>query len=138
MQTATALCHRFPEPLAEELDGDLWGRPSDRLANFLGSIGQTVRVDVDANAAADTPHVFTRFQSSDALFEIMAAVRTLKFDDVGIDICHRPSLVLFAGPPGWIDSASLPPPNTILRQESAFSVLPFEHRSGRKTLFFYV
>jgi hypothetical protein len=83
---ATALCHLFPEPLAEELDGNLWGCSPDRLSNFVGCIGQTVRVDVDANTATGTLHVLTRFQSPDALFKLMAAARTLKFDDVGIDI----------------------------------------------------
>ena len=70
----------------EELDGDLWGHFPDRLVNFVGGIGQAVRVDVDANAATRTLHVFTRFQSPDALFKFMAAVRTLKFDDVGIEV----------------------------------------------------
>ena len=44
--------------------------------------------------------MFTRFQSPDALFKVMAAVRTLKFDDVGIDIWHRTSFVLFCKPVG--------------------------------------
>ena len=38
----------------EELDGDLWGYFLDRLVNFVGGIGQAVRVDVDANAATRT------------------------------------------------------------------------------------
>jgi hypothetical protein len=81
----------------EELDGDLWGYFPDRLLNFVGGIGQAVRVDVDANAATRTLHVFTRFQSPDALFKFMAAVRTLKFDDVGIDIWHRGLSFCFVG-----------------------------------------
>jgi hypothetical protein len=38
------------------------------LVNFLDGIGQTVRVDIDANAAAGTAHVLARFQSPYALF----------------------------------------------------------------------
>jgi Na/Pi-cotransporter len=70
-------------------DGDLWRHFLDRLADFIGRIGQTVRVDVDANAAGGTLHVFTRFQSADALFEITAAARTLELDNVGIGFWHR-------------------------------------------------
>jgi hypothetical protein len=52
MQMAALPFHRFLKTLAEELDGDLWRHFLDRLADFIGRIGQTVRVDVDANAAA--------------------------------------------------------------------------------------
>jgi hypothetical protein len=38
---ATALRHRLPEPLADDLDGDLRRRSPDRLANFVGRVGQT-------------------------------------------------------------------------------------------------
>jgi len=85
----------FLDRLAKEFDGDLWGNFADRLVNFVGGIDEPVRVDVDANAATRTLHVFTQFQSPDALFKFMAAVRTLKSDDVGIDIWHRASSVLF-------------------------------------------
>ena len=120
MQRATALCHLFPEPLAEELDGNLWGRSPDRLPDFVGCIGQAVRVDVDADAATGTLHMFTRFQSSDALFKVIAAARTLKFDDVSIDIRHHASFVLPCRAPGLV----IPRPgasNSIYRQESVFS-----------------
>jgi len=45
-----------------------------------------------------TEMVDSRFQSPDALFKIMAAVRTLKFDNVIIDIWHRASFVLSLTP----------------------------------------
>jgi len=45
-----------------------------------------------------TEMVDSRFQSPDALFKIMAAVRTLKFDNVSIDIWHRASFVLSLTP----------------------------------------
>jgi hypothetical protein len=64
--------------------------------NFVGIIGQAVRVNIDAYAATWTLHVFTLFQSPDALFKVMAAVRTLKFDDLAIDIWHRASFFV-----GW-------------------------------------
>jgi len=59
----------FLDRLTKELDGDLWGHFPDRLVNFVGGIGEPVHVDVNANAATQTLHVFTRFQSSDVLFE---------------------------------------------------------------------
>jgi hypothetical protein len=48
--------------------------------HFLRGIGQAVRVDVDANAAARTLHVFTRLQSPNVLLKVVAATRALKFD----------------------------------------------------------
>jgi len=120
----------------EELDGDLWGYFPDRLLNFVGGIGQAVRVDVDANATTRTLHVFTRFQTPDALFKFMAAVRTLKFDDVGIDIWHRASFVLFCGLGDRAGIADLPAPNSTFRQEGVFSVPHTKHRCGRKEALF--
>jgi hypothetical protein len=57
------------------------------------AIGQAAGVDVDAYVATRTPHVFARFQSPDALFKILAALSTLKFDHVGINVRHRKSFV---------------------------------------------
>jgi hypothetical protein len=65
------------------------GTFSSALVNFLGGIGQAVRVDVNANPTTGTAHVFTRFQSPYLLFKVMAAVRALKFDHVDIDIRHQ-------------------------------------------------
>jgi hypothetical protein len=80
---------RFGTPSPVEFDGDFRGHFPGRSLNFLGGIGQVVGVDVDADPAAGTVHGFARFQPPYALFKIMAAVRTLKFDHVGIDIRHQ-------------------------------------------------
>jgi hypothetical protein len=125
-----SLCHRFSGPSAKELDRDFWGHFPDRLVNFVGRVGQTVSIDVDANAAIRTLHVLIRFQSPDALFKVMAAVRTLKFDDVGIDTRHRASFILFFCPSGQVGAAGLPAPSSIFRQESGLSVPRTKHLSG--------
>jgi hypothetical protein len=57
--------------------------------NFLGGVGQSVCVDVDAYAAPRTLHVLARFQSSYALFKLMATVRTLKSYYVGVSAVHE-------------------------------------------------
>jgi hypothetical protein len=57
--------------------------------HFLRGIGQAIRVDVDANAAARTLHVFTRLQSPNVLLKVVAATRALKFDHMNIDIRHQ-------------------------------------------------
>jgi hypothetical protein len=57
--------------------------------HFLCGVGQAARVDIDANAAAGTLHVFTGLQSPNALFKVVTAARALKFDRVGIDVCHQ-------------------------------------------------
>jgi hypothetical protein len=61
--------------------------------HFLRGVSQAVRVDVDANAAAGTLHVFTGLQSPNALFKVVAAARALKFDHVGIDVRHQKPFV---------------------------------------------
>jgi hypothetical protein len=46
--------------------------------HFLHGAGLPARIDVDGNAAAWTPHVFTtRLQSPSALFKVVTAVRAL-------------------------------------------------------------
>jgi hypothetical protein len=57
--------------------------------HFLRGVGQAVRVDVDANAAAWTFHMFARLQSPDALLKVVPAVRALKFDHVSIEVRHQ-------------------------------------------------
>jgi hypothetical protein len=57
--------------------------------HFFRGIGQAVRVDVDANAAARTLHVFTRLQSPNVLLKVVAATRALKFDHMNIDVRHQ-------------------------------------------------
>ena len=77
-----------------------------------------------------TEMVDSRFQSPDALFKVMAAARTLKFDDVGIDTRHRASFILFFCPSGPVGAAGLPAPSSIFRQESGLSVPRTKHLSG--------
>jgi hypothetical protein len=57
--------------------------------HFLRGVGQAVRVDVDANAAARTLHAFTRLQLPNALLKVVTAARALKFDHVNIDVRHQ-------------------------------------------------
>jgi len=57
--------------------------------HFVRSVGQAIRVDIDADAAALTLHVFTSLQSPKALLKVVTAARTLKFDRVSIDIPHQ-------------------------------------------------
>jgi hypothetical protein len=85
--------HRFRVLSAKEFDRDLRRCFLDRVVNFLGCIGQAVRIDVDAHAAPGTLHVFARFQPSYALFKVMTATRTLKFDYVSIATWHQESFV---------------------------------------------
>jgi hypothetical protein len=54
--------------------------------NFLGGIGQAVRVDVDVNP---TTRDSACVRSISIAFKVTAAVRALKFDDVDIDIRHQ-------------------------------------------------
>jgi len=103
------------------------------LRNFVGCIGQAVGVDVDANAATRTLHVFARFQSPDAPFKVMAATRTLKFDNVGVDVWHRVSFVWFCRPVGagpTLRARQLP--TASFARKAAFSVPHIKHRSGQK------
>ena len=72
-----------------EFDRDLRRHFLKRRVHFLGGVSQAARIDVDANAAAGTPHVFTRLQSLNALFKVVTAARALKFDHAGIDARHQ-------------------------------------------------
>jgi hypothetical protein len=54
-----------------EFDRDLRRHFLKRRVHFLGGVSQAARIDVDANAAAGTPHVFTRLQSPNALFKVV-------------------------------------------------------------------
>jgi hypothetical protein len=75
--------------LSVELDGDLRWNFFDGSLNFIGGVGQPVGIDIDSYAASATGHVPARFQLADRLFELVPAFRTLKFDDVSVNVAHR-------------------------------------------------
>jgi hypothetical protein len=79
--------------LRMEFDRDLRRRFLKCLVHLLRGVGQAIRVDVDAYAAAGTLHVFTRLQSPNALLKVVTAARALKLDHVKIDVRHRASTV---------------------------------------------
>lgn len=72
-----------------EFDSDFRRHFLECLVHFLRGVGQAVRVDVDANAAARTLHVLTRPQTPNALLKVVATARALKFDYVSIDVRHQ-------------------------------------------------
>jgi hypothetical protein len=69
--------------LAEKLYRDLRRDFVDCFLNFLGGVGQPVRVDIDPNAALRTRHVLVRLEPPDCLLEVVPAFRTLKPDLMG-------------------------------------------------------
>jgi hypothetical protein len=75
--------------LAEKFNGDLGGNFLDGSLNFLGGIGQPVRVNVYSYPTSRTAHVFARLQLPYGLFEFVAAFRALKSDHMGVNADHR-------------------------------------------------
>ena len=60
----------------------------DCLLNFLGRVGQPIRIDVDAHMALRTVHMLARFQAADRLPEVAPAIGALKPELVGISAGH--------------------------------------------------
>jgi hypothetical protein len=70
--------------LAEKLDGDLRGHLIQGTPHFLGGVCQSVRVDVDSNAASTAAHVSAQLETSDRLLKLMPALRALEFDQMRV------------------------------------------------------